>query len=110
MWVHEYEWINCKHPSRNFKKDCPSGILDKKKVTELYEKKINPDRDSKFLVDQLFRIIDDDNNGGIDFKVCTCFFTFALKFRLWLQEFMVAVNMAVSGTREEKLRWMFRWV
>ena len=47
--------------------------MDKKKVTELYEKKINPDRDSKFLVDQLFRIIDDDNNGGIDFKVCTCF-------------------------------------
>ena len=62
-------WNNGKHHFRNFKKDCPSGILDKKKVTELYEKKINPDRDSKFLVDQLFRIIDDDNNGGIDFKV-----------------------------------------
>ena len=54
---------------RNFKKDCPNGILDKKKVNEIYTKKINPNRDSTFLVDQLFRIIDDDNNGGIDFKV-----------------------------------------
>ena len=54
---------------RNFKKDCPSGILEKKKVTEIYEEKIVPNKDCKYLVDQLFRIIDDDNNGGIDFKV-----------------------------------------
>ena len=54
---------------KNFKKDCPNGILDKKKVCEIYEQKISPNRDSKFIVDQLFRIIDDDNNGGIDFKV-----------------------------------------
>ena len=54
---------------RNFKKDCPNGILDKKKVNEIYTENINPNRDSTFLVDQLFRIIDDDNNGGIDFKV-----------------------------------------
>ena len=54
---------------KNFKKDCPNGILDKKKVCEIYEQKISPNKDSKFIVDQLFRIIDDDNNGGIDFKV-----------------------------------------
>lgn len=54
---------------RNFQRDCPNGLLDKKKVQEIYSQKINPNRDSKFLVDQLFRIIDDDNNGGIDFKV-----------------------------------------
>ena len=54
---------------RNFKKDCPSGILEKKKVTEIYEENIVPNKDCKYLVDQLFRIIDDDNNGGIDFKV-----------------------------------------
>ena len=57
---------------RNFKKDCPNGILDKKKVNEIYTENINPNRDSTFLVDQLFRIIDDDNNGGIDFKVEQC--------------------------------------
>ena len=92
---------------KNFKKDCPNGILDKKKVCEIYEQKISPNRDSKFIVDQLFRIIDDDNNGGIDFKVgCSepdlCYYISHLK------EFMLAVNMAVSGTPEEKLRWMFR--
>ena len=38
-------------------------------MTEIYEEKIVPNKDCKYLVDQLFRIIDDDNNGGIDFKV-----------------------------------------
>ena len=55
--------------SRNFKKECPSGILDKGKVHKIYKQKLLPHSDSKFLVDQLFRIIDDDNNGGIDFRV-----------------------------------------
>ena len=54
---------------RNFKKECPNGILDKGKVHKIYKQKLLPNSDSKFLVDQLFRIIDDDNNGGIDFKV-----------------------------------------
>ena len=36
---------------------------------EIYENKLKLSKDSKFLVDQLFRIIDDDNNGGIDFRV-----------------------------------------
>ena len=80
--------------------------MEKKKVSEIYEQKISPNRDSKFLVDQLFRIIDDDNNGGIDFKVTDSesypFLTFVH------QEFLLAVNMAASGTPEEKLRWMFR--
>ena len=95
---------------RNFKKDCPNGILDKKKVNEIYTKKINPNKDSTFLVDQLFRIIDDDNNGGIDFKVeqmlnviiCLCI-TFDT-----MKEFMIAVDMSVNGTKDEQLRWMFR--
>ena len=56
---------------RSFKKDCPSGILEKKKVNEIYEEKIVPNTDCKYLVDQLFRTLDDDNNGGIDFKVWT---------------------------------------
>ena len=57
---------------RKFKKDCPNGILEKKKVCEIYETKLKLSKDSKFLVDQLFRIIDDDNNGGIDFRVENC--------------------------------------
>lgn len=54
---------------RSFKRDCPNGVLEKKKVSEIYEEKIVPDQDCKYLVDQLFRMIDHDNNGGIDFKV-----------------------------------------
>ena len=92
---------------KNFKKDCPNGILDKKKVCEIYEQKISPNRDSKFIVDQLFRIIDDDNNGGIDFKVA-CSLRDLPYYNYSPKEFMLAVNMAVSGTPEEKLRWMFR--
>ena len=57
------------HIFRKFQKDCPNGILEKKKVCEIYENKLKLSKDSKFLVDQLFRIIDDDNNGGIDFRV-----------------------------------------
>ena len=54
---------------KNFKKDCPNGVLEKEKVSEIYEEKIVPNKDCKYLVDQLFRMIDNDNNGGIDFKV-----------------------------------------
>ena len=65
----ENSWMIDLFDCRNFKKECPSGILDKGKVHKIYEQKLLPHSDSKFLVDQLFRIIDDDNNGGIDFKV-----------------------------------------
>ena len=51
------------------KRDCPSGILEKNKVSEIYEEKIVPNMDCKYLVEQLFRTMDDDKNGGIDFKV-----------------------------------------
>ena len=65
----ENSWMIDLFDYRNFKKECPNGILDKGKVQKIYKQKLLPHSDSKFLVDQLFRIIDDDNNGGIDFKV-----------------------------------------
>ena len=65
----ENSWMIDLFDCRNFKKECPNGILDKGKVQKIYKQKLLPHSDSKFLVDQLFRIIDDDNNGGIDFKV-----------------------------------------
>ena len=54
---------------RGFKKDCPTGVLEKKKVLEIYNTFIQTGN-AKFLVDQIFRIFDADNNGCIDFKVC----------------------------------------
>ena len=57
--------------SRGFKKDCPQGILEKKKVLEIYQSFLK-NGNAKFFVDQIFRIFDGDNNGCIDFKVvCT---------------------------------------
>ena len=94
--------------SRNFKKECPSGILDKGKVHKIYKQKLLPHSDSKFLVDQLFRIIDDDNNGGIDFRVSQRTLPSDWALLVLTQEFLLAVDMAVSGSLEEKLRWMFR--
>ena len=85
--------------------------MDKGKVHKIYKQKLLPHSDSKFLVDQLFRIIDDDNNGGIDFKVSQRPRSSKLTMILVLpQEFLLAVDMAVSGSLEEKLRWMFRCV
>ena len=84
--------------------------MDKGKVHKIYKQKLLPHSDSKFLVDQLFRIIDDDNNGGIDFKVSQRPRSSKLTMILVLpQEFLLAVDMAVSGSLEEKLRWMFRY-
>ena len=53
---------------RGFKKDCPTGVLEKKKVLEIYNT-FQQTGNTKFLVDQIFRIFDVDNNGCIDFKV-----------------------------------------
>ena len=43
-------------------------MLEKKKVHEMYSVFL-PNGNAKFFVDQIFRIFDADNNGGIDFKV-----------------------------------------
>ena len=51
-----------------FAKDCPNGQLIKEKVTEVYER-IMPEGNTKFFVDQIFRIFDQDENGYIDFTV-----------------------------------------
>ena len=42
-----------------------------KKVAKVYEE-ILPDGDAQFFVNQIFRVLDGDNNGYIDFMVNTC--------------------------------------
>ena len=54
---------------RGFCRDCPDGKLDKLRVKEVYDE-IYAEGDPQFFVDQIFRVLDGDNNGFIDFKVC----------------------------------------
>ena len=74
----------------------------------MYER-IMPEGNTKFFVDQIFRIFDQDENGYIDFTVRlvssdkNCIFLIET-----LQEFMIATDMTTSGTPEEKLRWAFQ--
>ena len=80
----------CKDLIRGFLRDCPSGKLDKETVADTY-KKILTDVDPLLFVDQLFRVLDSDESGFIDFK-----------------EFMLAVDMSLRGTSEDKLAWAFK--
>ena len=55
---------------RDFKKDCPTGILEKKRILELYDLILPESQgNTKFFTDQIFRLFDVDRNGVIDFKV-----------------------------------------
>ena len=55
---------------RDFKRDAPTGILEKKQILELYGQ-IVPEAqgNTKFFAEQIFRLFDMDRNGVIDFKV-----------------------------------------
>lgn len=75
---------------QNFREECPEGILDKEHIMKIYDE-ISPFGNSKDFVDHIFRIFDKDGDGSIDFK-----------------EFMIATDLTVAGTPEEKLRWAFK--
>ena len=52
---------------------------------------IMPEEDPTVIIDHLFHIFDQDNNGTIDFK-----------------EFVLATDITQSTNPEEKLRWTFK--
>ena len=68
-----------------------------------------PNGNCKFFVDQIFRIFDADANGYLDFKVRVLEFQLKVKVdRLYFEEFLIAIDMSINGSPEEKLRWGFR--
>ena len=96
------------HSFRDFKKDCPTGLLEKKKILELYEQILPEGKgNTKFFAEQIFRLFDMDRNGVIDFKV-PLFFVKSLPQNIENQEFMVAIDMTAEGSPEEKLKWAFK--
>ena len=73
-----------------FKKDCPTGQITREKFFELYKMFSFPSGNSEQLCDHVFRTIDTDRSGFIEFR-----------------EFLLAFNVVNFGTAEEKLEWVF---
>ena len=50
-----------------FKLDCPKGLLDKKKFTEVYKEFFPFGKAEKFST-EVFKLFDTDHSGSIDFS------------------------------------------
>ena len=74
----------------SFKKDCPSGVLTKEKFIDVY-KLFFPRGDAENFCNHVFRTFDTDKNGEISFV-----------------EFLLAINVTLSGTPLEKLKYAFK--
>ena len=77
-----------KHQYEVFMKTCPSGVMTKKKFTELSREALGAD--AEFLADSLFRVFDEDKSGTMEFI-----------------EYMLAINATNLDSPEAKLKWMF---
>ena len=67
------------------------GILDQKEFRRMYSRSF-PDGDATEFSDHVFKNVDSDMNGFIDFN-----------------EFLMAVDLVTSsGRRNDKLLWLFR--
>ena len=74
---------------KGFLKDCPSGELTKDQFSFTYSKMFPTGNADKF-VDNVFRTFDKSRSISIGFM-----------------EFMPALPVTSSGTREEKMKWAF---
>jgi len=74
---------------RGFLIDCPKGLLDKKKFTEVYKEFFPQGKAEKFSA-EVFKLFDSDHSGKIDFS-----------------EFLIAVSTSSSTDVRKKLSMAF---
>lgn len=74
---------------RIFKKDFPTGVIDKDDFVQMYCKMLNKG-DAATFAEHVFRAYDADGNGHVDF-----------------QEFMTTLSIASKGSIDEKLHWAY---
>ena len=75
---------------KTFRRDCPSGKFTQADMVDMY-KMFFPDGNAYKFANHVLRILDQDQNGVIEFK-----------------EFIVALDIMGAGTVNEKFRYAFR--